>query len=130
MKALGTEAVMRWFAPRTIAGNVWCVRYARHNVESVRVEEWAAVWRAMAGLDCLENVGELDVPALVLAGMKDLSGILERMRLIAENVGKTARYVEVEGEMHMMVMEMAEAEAEGVAERLVDFRKGADEEVL
>jgi len=75
---------------------------------------------------CVEGVGELDVPVLVLAGEKDFSSTPEGTGRIAEKVGKRAWYVEVEGRTHMMVMEMAEA----VAERLVEFRKGVDEEGL
>lgn len=126
MKALRIEAIMRWFLPETIADNTWCVRYARHNVESVRVEEWAAAWKAMSRLDCLDLLAGLDVPILVLAGGKDLSSTPERMRPIAERVGSRAKYVEIEGGTHMMVMEMAEA----VAGNLIEFRKGVDGESL
>ncbi|KAK5711526.1 hypothetical protein LTR17_018354 [Elasticomyces elasticus] len=73
MPALRTEAITRWFAPTTIADNTWCVRYARAQLDKIRIEEWAAAWRAMAKLNCLQRIRDITCPILVLDGAKDLS---------------------------------------------------------
>ena len=121
MPALLTEAIIRWFAPETIANNAWCVRYARAKVEHVRIEEWAAAWKAMAKLDCLHRIHEIVCPILVLAGTKDLSATPERMRPIFDEA-KDGQYVELPTGTHMMAMEMSEQ----VAEAMLAFRKRVD----
>ncbi len=125
MPALLTEAIIRWFAPETIANNPWCVRYARLKVEHVRVEEWAAAWKAMAKLDCLHRIHEIECPILVLAGAKDLSSAPERMKPIFEHA-KDGEYVELPNGTHMMAMEMPEQ----VAEALLAFRQRVDAKKL
>ena len=121
MPALLAEAIIRWFSPETIANNPWCVRYARAKVEHVRVEEWAAAWKAMAKLDCLHRIHEIECPILVLAGTKDLSATPERMRPIFEHA-KDGEYVELPTGTHMMAMEMPGQ----VAEAMLAFRKKVD----
>ena len=118
MKELQTEAIIRWFRPETIADNTWAVRYARANVERVQVKEWAAAWRAMARLDCLHRIPEIDVPILVLAGKQDLSSTPERMKPIHE-AARHGSYVELDPGTHMMAMEQPVA----VANALLAFRK-------
>lgn len=121
MPALLTEAIIRWFSPETIANNPWCVRYARAKVEHVRIEEWAAAWKAMAKLNCLHRIHEIKCPILVLAGMKDLSSTPERMRPIYEHA-TDGDYVELPTGTHMMAMEIPEQ----VAEVMLAFRKKVD----
>ena len=121
MPALLAEAIIRWFAPETIATNPWCVRYARAKVEHVRVEEWAAAWRAMAKLDCLHRIRDIECPILVLAGTKDLSATPERMKPIFEQA-RDGEYVELPTGTHMMVMGMPEE----VAQAMLAFRKKVD----
>ena len=121
MPALLTEAIVRWFAPETIANNPWCVRYARAKVEHVRVEEWAAAWKAMAKLDCLHQIQDIECPILVLAGTKDLSATPDRMKPIFEQA-KRGEYVELPTGTHMMAMEMPEQ----VASAMLAFRKKVD----
>lgn len=122
MDELLTEAIIRWFLPENIAQNKWYVRYARSNVEHVRVEEWAAAWRAMGSMDCLAEIAEVDVPILVLAGKQDLSATRELMMPI-HKAAKRSTYVELDPGTHMMVMEQAEA----VADALGDFRRKVDD---
>ncbi|KAL2788218.1 Alpha/Beta hydrolase protein [Aspergillus keveii] len=122
MQELVAEAIIRWFLPETIALNPWFVRYARANVEQVRVEEWAAAWRAMAALDCLHRIPEISVPILVLAGKQDASATPEHMKPIYQE-SPNGTYVELDPGTHMMVMEQPEA----VANALLNFRKVVDE---
>ena len=108
MPALRTEAIIRWFRPETIADNPWYVRYARATLERVRVEEWAAAWSAMARLDTMDRIKEIERPILVLCGSKDLSSTPARMKPIhdeAVKAGRDSTYVELPEGTHMMSME-------------------------
>lgn len=123
MDSLVAESVIRWFLPETIAEDTWCVRYARGCVRRARVEDWAAAWRAMARLDCLERLQELKIPVLSLSGKQDLSSTPPMMKAIADACTNTdAEFVEVDPGTHMMVMEQAQA----VSEKLVMFREKVD----
>ena len=121
MPTLLIEAMVRWFTTESIAANRWCVRYARTKVEHVRVEEWAAAWNAMAKLDCLYRIRDIECPILVLAGAKDLSSTPERMKPIYEQA-RDGTYVELPTGTHMMAMEMPGE----VAEALLAFRHKVD----
>jgi 3-oxoadipate enol-lactonase len=128
MPALRTEAIVRWFAPETIANNTWCVRYARTQVDRVRIEEWAAAWRAMAKLNCLHQIRDISCPILVLAGKNDLSSTPERMKPIheeAQRAGRDSEYVELEHGTHMMAMEFPD----DVSQILNAFRAKVDKKL-
>ncbi len=127
MPTLRTEAIIRWFAPETIANNTWCVRYARTQVDRVRIEEWAAAWRAMAKLDCIHQIRDITCPILVLAGKNDLSATPERMKPIheeAQKAGRDSEYVELEHGTHMMAMEFPD----DVSKVLEAFRARVDKQ--
>ncbi|OAG33913.1 hypothetical protein AYO21_11971 [Fonsecaea monophora] len=125
MDSLVAESVIRWFLPETIAQDTWCVRYARGCVRRARVEDWAAAWRAMAQLDCLERLPTLKtMPVLSLAGKQDLSATPPMMKAIADACtgNPNVEYHEIDPGTHMMVMEMPKP----VAEKLAAFRKKVD----
>jgi 3-oxoadipate enol-lactonase len=122
MEAVVPESIIRWFLPQTIARDDWMVRYARSCVRRARVEGWAAAWRAMAALDCIERLGEIDVPILCLCGQEDASTPPELMKPTFEAC-KHGEYRELDPGTHMMVMEQAEA----AAAELAAFRKRIDE---
>jgi 3-oxoadipate enol-lactonase len=123
MDSLVAESIIRWFLPDTIAENTWCVRYARGCVRRTRVEDWAAAWRAMAKLDCLDRLHELKVPVLSLSGKQDLSSTPPMMKAIADACTDTdADFVEVDPGTHMMVMEMPDV----VTDKLISFRLKVD----
>lgn len=122
MESLLAESIIRWFTLETIAVNTWAVRYARFCVEAARVEEWAAAWRAMARLDCIDRIPSIEVPILVLAGKQDLSATPEHMKPI-HAAAKNSSYVELDPGTHMMAMEQPES----VSQALLKFRKQVDE---
>jgi 3-oxoadipate enol-lactonase len=111
-------SLMRWFLPETIAENRWPVRYARSLVLRARVEEWAAAWRAMAGLDVLDRLPGLAMPALVLAGAQDKSAPAElAMQPIAAAL-PSAEYRLMDPGSHLMAIEQPDA----VAATILAFR--------
>jgi 3-oxoadipate enol-lactonase len=123
MDSLVAESIIRWFLTETIAEDTWCVRYARGCVRRARVEDWAAAWRAMARLDCLERLPALKVPVLVLSGRQDASSTTSMMKAIAAACTNTdAQFEEVDPGTHMMVMEMPKP----VADKLIAFREKVD----
>ena len=117
VESLVGESIIRWFLPETIARDEWMVRYARTCHRRASVEDWAAAWRAMAALDCLDRLGEIQVPVLVLAGTQDLSATPEVMKPTYERC-KYGEYKELNPGTHMMVMEQAEA----ASVELIGFR--------
>ncbi|EXJ56330.1 uncharacterized protein A1O5_12597 [Cladophialophora psammophila CBS 110553] len=123
MDSLVAESIIRWFLPETIAENTWCVRYARGCVRRARVEDWAAAWRAMSRLDCLDRLQELKIPVLSLSGKQDLSSTPPMMQAIVDACkNTTAEFQSIDPGTHMMVMEMPGP----VAEKLSAFRKKVD----
>ncbi|KAK5683698.1 hypothetical protein LTR17_027272 [Elasticomyces elasticus] len=126
MPARRTEAITRWFVPTTIADNTWYVRYARAQLDRVRIEEWAAAWRAMAKLNCLQRIRDITCPILVLDGAKELSATPEYMMPIpekAQKAGHESDYVELEHGTDMMAMEFPQ----DVAQALIAFRAKVDQ---
>ena len=124
MEAQIGVSLRRWFLPETIAENGWAVRYARENVRRARVEDWAAAWRAMARLDVLDRVGQLQQPTLVIAGKQDLSATPDIMLLTSQAI-PNATYELLDPGTHMMVLEQPDT----LAEKLVSFRKRVETEV-
>jgi 3-oxoadipate enol-lactonase len=121
MQAQIAESLIRWFLPETIAQDTWMVRYARRCVERCRVSEWAANWRAMAGLDVIDRLRDVRVPALSLAGAQDVSATPDAMRLTAESI-PGCKYVLLDPGTHMMPMEQAAS----VGHALLAFRRETD----
>lgn len=115
------ESLIRWFLPETIAANDWMVRYARHCLERCRLEDWTSAWRAMADLDTIDRLSEIDVPVLVLCGAQDLSTPPAVMKPHFSGL-KHGEYVELNPGTHMLIMEQSRA----ATEELAAFRKRVD----
>lgn len=79
-----------------------------------------AACRAMADLDCIERVPEIDVPVLVLAGAQDAS-TPPSMKPTFEAC-KFGEHRELNPGTHLMAMEQAEE----VAKEFVAFRQRVD----
>jgi 3-oxoadipate enol-lactonase len=122
MESVVAESLMRWFLPEAIARNSWGVRFARECVGRARIEEWAAAWKAMSKLDCLDRLGELQMPVLALAGAQDVSAPPLFLHAIA-NAVKFGEYRELNPGTHMMPMEQPDA----FATELIAFRRRVGE---
>jgi 3-oxoadipate enol-lactonase len=122
MESVVAESLMRWFLPEAIARNSWGVRFARECVRRARIEEWAAAWKAMSKLDCLDRLGELQMPVLALAGAQDVSAPPLFLHAIA-NAVKFWEYRELNPGTHMMPMEQPDA----FATELIAFRRRVGE---
>ena len=94
----------RWFTPAALAVNGWPVRYARDLVQRTDVGNWAASWRALAGIDTLSSLGRLDLPVRVIAGELDPSSTPASMRAISDAIPR-AEFTVVPGAPHMLSLE-------------------------
>ena len=123
--SLVPETLARWFLPETIAATdnstSWMVGYAEASIKTAQVEEWAAAWRTMATIDCLNRLGEVDVPVLVMAGSQDTSTPPVTMKRTCAAC-MFGEYKELGRGMHLFVMENAEA----ASAELLAFRNRVD----
>jgi 3-oxoadipate enol-lactonase len=104
MEAQVVPTLTRWFTPEALAVNAWPVRYGRERVRRADAADWAAAWRAFAGLDVEGRLERFGKPTLVLAGERDASTTPEVMRGIAKRIDG-ARYEELPGTPHMQTLE-------------------------
>jgi 3-oxoadipate enol-lactonase len=79
------------------------VAYARRTLLALDPACFADGWRAIAGHDAVDRLGEIAVPTTALAGSADAASSVARSREIAERVAG-ARFVELDGP-HMMQLE-------------------------
>lgn len=94
----------RWFTPEALAINGWPVRYARDLVQRTDVGNWAASWRALAGVNTLPRLGTLRLPVRVIAGDLDPSSTPAGMRAISDAI-IGAEFTVVPGAPHMLSLE-------------------------
>jgi 3-oxoadipate enol-lactonase len=104
MEAQVVPTLTRWFTPEALAVNAWPVRYGRERVRRADPADWAAAWRAFAGLEVQGRLERFGKPTLVLAGERDASTTPEDMRGIAKRIDG-ARYEELPGTPHMQTLE-------------------------
>jgi 3-oxoadipate enol-lactonase len=80
--------------------------YARRCLENIDPGSFADVWRAMAGHDVLDRLGEIAAPTTCLAGKHDVSTPPQELATLAERL-PNARYVEIDAP-HMALLEEPE----------------------
>ena len=105
MAAVLESTLERWFTPaaRAELPEHPGVAYARRTLLALEPACFADGWRAIAGHDIRERLGEIGVPTTALAGAADSASPLARTREIAEAVAG-ARLVVLDGP-HMMHLE-------------------------
>lgn len=101
---LGTT-IERWFTPGFVAAAE--VEPVRRRLSANDPSNWAAAWEAVSGHDALLRLGQIDVPALVIAGDSDAATPLEAKRALAAAI-PGARLDVLAGAPHMMQIETAE----------------------
>jgi 3-oxoadipate enol-lactonase len=113
MAAQVIPSLTRWFTPEALASNGWGVRYAREQVLRGNPVDWAAAWRAFAGLNVQGRLTNFPAPVLVLAGERDTSTTPQIMTDIAKHIpGST--YHELPGAPHMQTLERPELVTEAL----------------
>lgn len=118
MAAVLESTLERWFTPaaRAELPEHPGVAYARRTLLALEPPCFADGWRAIAGHDIRERLGEIGVPTTALAGAADSASPLARTREIAEAVAG-ARLVVLDGP-HMMHLERPAAFGAALAEHL------------
>jgi 3-oxoadipate enol-lactonase len=104
MAGVLAATLTRWFTPDALAVNGWPVRYARDLVLRTATANWAASWRALAGVDTLHRLARLSMPVRVIAGELDPSTPPEVMQEIAAAV-PGSRFSVIHGAPHMLSLE-------------------------
>ena len=77
---------------------------ARQEMETVPPQTYFADFTACNGFDCMEKLGELELPALIICGDADRLTPLKYSRFLAEQL-PLAELVEVKGAGHMVMLE-------------------------
>lgn len=95
----------RWFTADFLSGTPEpeTLAYARRRLEDIDAGSFADVWRAIAGHDVLDRLGEIDAPTTCLAGKHDVSTPPQELATLAERL-PNARYVEIDAP-HMAPLE-------------------------
>jgi 3-oxoadipate enol-lactonase len=117
MAAQVVPSLTRWFTPGALAVNGWGVRYARERVLRGNPADWAAAWRAFAGVDVRGRLEAFPAPTLVLAGEFDVSTTPEIMGDIAKRI-PAAVYQELPATPHMQTLEQPDLVAAALDEFL------------
>ncbi|MAW86725.1 MAG: hypothetical protein CMJ42_09370 [Phyllobacteriaceae bacterium] len=112
MEAVVDTTLERWFNQSYLSTPE--VARVRERLLSDSPSGWAAAWEAIAEHDALDRLGELDMPALVVAGENDLAIPLDAMRALAAAIPGSQLLI-LSGAPHMMQIESAVDFTAGVA---------------
>jgi 3-oxoadipate enol-lactonase len=111
------ETLRRWFTPGAFArADHPGVQRARDSLLQMDPLAFADGWRAIAGHDVRDRLGELKVPLTCVAGSKDLAAPPERLLAIAEAV-EGSRFVVLDAP-HIVQLEEPAAFRQAIEEHL------------
>jgi pimeloyl-ACP methyl ester carboxylesterase len=118
MASVLEETLERWFTPAALAEQPEHpgVAYARRTLLALEPGAFADGWRAIAGHNVTDRLGEIAVPTTALAGGADSASPIERSRTISERV-PGARFAQIDGP-HMMHLERPAELGAAIAEHL------------
>jgi 3-oxoadipate enol-lactonase len=122
-----TDTMTRWFTAEALERDPDAppIAFARERLLAMDAGALADTWRAIAGHDVFDRLGEIGVPVTCIAGRRDLSTPLPVMRDLAARL-PDARLVELDAP-HMAFLERPREFAAAVREHLawVPDRAGA-----
>ena len=118
MEAVVESTIERWFSERFRANPA--VQRVRDRLLSDDVAGWSAGWHAIAGLSATPLLGALSIPALVIAGEKDVATPPAMAEATVARAIPGATFLVLPGAPHMMQIE-AEAAFTGA---VTDFLAG------
>jgi pimeloyl-ACP methyl ester carboxylesterase len=98
----------RWFTADFLASTPEPepLAYARRCLEDIDAGSFADIWRALAGHDVLDRLGEITAPTTCLAGKHDVSTPPKELATLAEHL-PNSRYVEIDAP-HLALLEQPE----------------------
>lgn len=124
--AMAEPTMARWFTPEALGAESSAapLAYARARLNTTPTEVIGAAWRAIAGHDILDRLGELaGIPTTCIAGRNDQSTPLSAMEAIAAGI-PDARLI-VTDHPHMGFLEDPDGFSALVVEHLVHARSTA-----
>lgn len=85
------ETLQRWFMASTLAEEPVCagVQYARERLSVMPTGALADTWRAIAGHDVLDRLGEITVPVTLIAGRYDVSSPPAGLEAMADRLNRS-----------------------------------------
>jgi pimeloyl-ACP methyl ester carboxylesterase len=118
MEAVLEETLTRWFTPEELAKGPASegVEYARRTLLALDPAAFADAWRAMAGHDLTDRLGEVRALTTCLAGEDDVVAPVPRVRELADGI-PGARLVTAPGP-HMLPLERPEGFCQVLGEHL------------
>ncbi|MBO0837041.1 MAG: alpha/beta fold hydrolase [Actinobacteria bacterium] len=116
MEPVLESTLERWFTPEALAGGHPGVEYARRRLLADDPADFAACWRAMAGHNVADRLGEIRVHVTAIAGDADRSSPVAALERIASGVER-GRLRVLKGP-HMLQLEEPAAFTAAVEEHL------------
>jgi 3-oxoadipate enol-lactonase len=120
MEAIVAPTLERWFTPRFLGDPA--VEGVRNRLLRDDPLGWSAAWHAISTFDALPRLGEIHVPALVVAGEHDAATPAETSRTLAHAI-PGAGLSTVRDAPHMMQLETQDAFNAVVGEFLAERRR-------
>jgi len=114
MAAVVEGTIGRWFTAPFRADPA--VERVRERLRSNEVAGWSAGWHAIAGLDATPRLGTLGIPALVLAGERDIATTPSMAENTVARAMPRAGFRVLPGAPHMMQIESEATFTAAVAE--------------
>ncbi|UYO94143.1 alpha/beta fold hydrolase [Pollutimonas sp. M17] len=102
MGAVVDETIERWVTPAFKANPA--VEKIRHTLQHANADNWSCAWHAIAQFDAMSRLGEIAIPALVIAGENDAATPLATTEQLAGAI-PGAQHVKLAGAPHMMQIE-------------------------
>jgi 3-oxoadipate enol-lactonase len=112
MAAQIAPTLTRWFTPAALAVNDWGVDYARTCVARMLPQHWLATWSLISKFDVFAQLGDIRIPAKVIAGEQDTACPPDTMkREIADQI-PTSQFFVIPAVAHMFNLEKPDAFAD------------------
>jgi len=102
MEAVVEPTIERWFSPAFRDDRE--VERVRHRLRTDDAVSWSAAWHAISTFETFPRLGEIGVPALVLAGELDVATPPASAAKLAQSI-RGARYAVLPAAPHMMQIE-------------------------
>jgi len=121
MDAIVEPTIERWFSP-AFRGNPEVER-VRQRLRTDDAVSWSAAWLAISTFDAFPRLGEVGVPAVVVAGEIDAATPLAAATKLAQSI-RGARLTVLPAAPHMMQIERREDYNAAVLEFLHRWKQG------
>jgi 3-oxoadipate enol-lactonase len=123
MSAIIEPTIERWFTPAFRDDPA--VERVRERLRTDDALSWSAAWHAMSTFDAFPSLGEVGVPALVVAGEIDAATPLAAATKLAQSI-RGARLTVLAGAPHMMHIECGDDYNAAVLAFLHRSQRGED----